>query len=60
MKTNYWHSWQAFRRTEEYKRVYEVLKSKGIKQRYANNILRVAFDAGWGDKEIFNADNQKI
>lgn len=51
--TNYANAWLQFRKSDEYKRVWTILSKTGIKQRYANNILRVAFDSGWGDKKIF-------
>lgn len=50
--TNYRQAWIAFRKSKEYLSCYEAMKAKGIKQRYANNILLSAFVAGWGNKEI--------
>lgn len=52
MKTNYWLAWIEFKKSDEYRTTYESMKNKGIKQRFANNMLRVAFDAGWGNRKI--------
>ena len=51
--TNYRKAWIEFRKSNEYLSCYEAMKAKGIKQRYANNILKTAFAAGWGDKKIY-------
>ncbi len=52
IRTNYYDSWVNFRKSDEYKTAWEALKKSGIKQRYANNILNLAFDAGWGKRKI--------
>lgn len=58
IKTNYQNAWIAFRKSDEYKRCWEIMKKKGHGQRYANNILRVAFDAGWANRKIFITPKQ--
>lgn len=60
-KTNYSESWLAFRKSDEYKRVWDILKKHGYKpnqQRYANNLLREVFNAGWGNKKIYITNKQ--
>lgn len=54
-ETNYSQAWNRFRKSEDYKRVWEILKNHGYKpnqQKYANNLLREVFNAGWGSKKI--------
>ena len=55
--TNYYKAWHEFKKTKEYKGASESMKAKGVKQPYRDNILRVAFDAGWKDKEIIVLKN---
>lgn len=45
--TNYRQAWNDYRKTEEYSKVSNALKLKGIKQPYRDNILKAAFAAGW-------------
>lgn len=54
MKTNYSQAWLKFRKSDDYKRLMEVMKKQGIKQPYSSNILKLAFAEGWRatDKEI--------
>lgn len=52
MITNYRQAWVEFRKSKEYLELREGLKKYGIKQRYADIIMKVAFVAGWGDREI--------
>jgi hypothetical protein len=54
IETNYSRAWLQFRKSEEFKRTADAMEKKGIKQRYASNILRTAFEAGW------NASGVKI
>lgn len=53
MITNYRKAWIDFRKSEEYKQACDMLKQYGVKQRYASNILRSAFEAGWGNRKIY-------
>jgi hypothetical protein len=57
MMTNYYVTWIKFRKSKEYKRLWDIIKKHGHGQRYANNILRQAFDAGWGDRKIIETKN---
>lgn len=50
--TTYSHAWAKYRRSKECKGLVEVLAKSGIKAPYSENILRQAFDAGWGDRKI--------
>lgn len=59
MITNYRIAWIQFRKTKEYMELINFMKVKGFKQRYADNILKVAFAAGWGDKGIIFPDELK-
>lgn len=52
-KTNYYDEWIKYRKSDVYKRHWEILKKYGHKQRYANNLLKEVFNAGWGDKKIY-------
>lgn len=52
VRTNYFDAWIAFRRSDDYKTAWEAMKKQGHKQRYANNILHLAFNAGWGKRKI--------
>lgn len=53
MITNFSQAWVDFRKSTEYRNAWESMKAKGFKQRYANNVLWVAFSAGWADRKIF-------
>lgn len=52
--TNYSKAWEAFKATKEYHRAMTSMFEKGIINPYSQNILRIAFEAGW------NATNTKI
>lgn len=52
MITNFRKAWIEFKKTKEYKSTSESLRNYGVKQPYRDNILRVAFDAGWGNRNI--------
>lgn len=52
MITNYRQAWIDFRKSQEYIDCRMALKSAGIKQRYADSVLKIAFVAGWGDRDI--------
>ena len=54
-RTNYSEAWIKYRKSEAYKRHWEILRSYGCEhnqQRYANNLLREVFNEGWGNKKI--------
>lgn len=55
-KTNYYDEWIKYRKSDKYKRHWEILKKHGYKpnqQRYANNLLREVFNVGWGNRKIY-------
>lgn len=52
MTTNYRQAWVEFRKSKEYLQISNAMKKYGAKQQYRDNILKVAFVAGWGDREI--------
>ena len=56
MITNFRKAWIDFKKTEQYKSTSESLKKYGVNQPYRDNILRVAFDAGWGNRNIREID----
>jgi hypothetical protein len=56
MITNFRKAWVEFKKTDAYKSTSISLKNYGVKQPYRDNILRVAFDAGWGNRFIKEVD----
>ena len=46
-QTTYSKAWNDYRKSSDYRASSEVLKQAGIKQPYRNNILQLAFAAGW-------------
>lgn len=45
--TNYSKAWHDFKKTKEYKSLSAALKKQGFKQPYRDNVIRIAFSAGW-------------
>jgi hypothetical protein len=52
MTTNYRDAWETFVRSDEYNRAASVMLRKGMQEPYIKNVLRIAFEAGWGEKKI--------
>lgn len=52
--TNYREAWNTYKKSSDYRASSDVMKKAGIKQPYRNNILQLAFAAGWNatGKEI--------
>lgn len=50
--TNYYMAWRKFRQSNDYRVAKELMVEKGFKPKYAGNVLRLAFDAGWGNRKI--------
>ena len=45
--TNYKDAWNAYKKSSDYRASSDVMRKAGIKQPYRNNILQLAFAAGW-------------
>lgn len=52
MKTNYSEAWKKYLKSNSYKETVENMKTNGINQPYAGNILENAFAAGWNASGI--------
>jgi hypothetical protein len=57
-RTNYSDAWRKFRQSKECGEILKLMAKGGIKPRYANNILNVAFVAGWGERKIVETNGQ--
>lgn len=45
--TNYAQAWQEFKKSDQYKELRSALAAKRIDAPYSDNILQLAFNAGW-------------
>ena len=48
--TPYSKEWDAFKKTIDYKKCVAAMKKSAMRQPYIDNILRLAFDAGWNSE----------
>jgi hypothetical protein len=54
MKTEYSQAVDEWKESREYKASLLTLTNKGIKEKYAHNILLCAFEAGWNKRAEIN------
>lgn len=50
VETPYSRAWKAFRKTSEYSTLLALSTGDNEEERFAENRLRTAFDAGWNAK----------
>lgn len=52
METNYYKAWKEFKKTSDFKKAIKVMEEYSITKPYNENLLNIAFSAGWNATNI--------